>query len=68
MVLDEDLLAELKRTKEEIDRLQLHLKDIVAPLQQEGATTQESPLPSGADRAEVLPWCHRARGCCRRQR
>ena len=41
MALDEDLLAELKRTKAEIDRLQAHLKDIVARLQHEGATTQE---------------------------
>lgn len=41
MALDEDLLAELKSTKAEIDRLQVHLKDIVARLQQEGATTQE---------------------------
>ncbi|MEX2660011.1 MAG: hypothetical protein WD232_09960 [Acidimicrobiales bacterium] len=41
MALDEDLLAELKSTKAEIDRLQSDLKDIVARLQQEGATAQE---------------------------
>jgi len=39
--LDEDLLAELKQTKAEIDRLQVRLKDLVARLQEGGATTQE---------------------------
>ncbi len=41
MPLDEDLLAELKRTKAEIDRLQTHLKEVVAQLQENGATPQE---------------------------
>lgn len=41
MALDEDLLAELKGTEAKVDRLQVHLKDLVARLQQEGATTQE---------------------------
>jgi Skp family chaperone for outer membrane proteins len=41
MALDDDLLAELKRTKAEIDRLQTQLKELVARLQEEGATNQE---------------------------
>jgi uncharacterized coiled-coil protein SlyX len=41
MPLDEELLAELKRTKAEIDRLQLQLKDLVTRLRQRGASTQE---------------------------
>ena len=41
MPLDEQLVAELKQTKAEIDRLQTRLKDLVTRLQQDGATTQE---------------------------
>ncbi len=41
MALDEELLAELKQTKVEIDRLQSRLKDVVARLEEDGATTQE---------------------------
>jgi uncharacterized coiled-coil protein SlyX len=41
MPLDEELLAEMKETKAEIDRLQLKLKELVARLQENGATTQE---------------------------
>jgi uncharacterized coiled-coil protein SlyX len=41
MTLDEELLAELKQTKAEIDRLQVQLKDLVARLQEAGATTEE---------------------------
>lgn len=41
MPLDDQLLAELKRTKAEIDLLQAQLKDLVARLQEGGATTQE---------------------------
>ncbi len=41
MALDEELLAELKRIKAEIDRLQTHLKEVVARLHEEGATNQE---------------------------
>lgn len=41
MAVDEALLAELKRTKAEIDRLQEQLKSLVARLQDAGATTQE---------------------------
>lgn len=41
MALDEELLADLKTTKAEIDLLQAHLKDLVARLQEQGATTQE---------------------------
>lgn len=41
MALDEELLAELKATKAEIDRLQERLKDLVARLRDEGATSQE---------------------------
>lgn len=41
MALDQDVLAELKRTKAEIDTLQQRLKELVAQLQAGGATTQE---------------------------
>ncbi|MDQ3641377.1 MAG: hypothetical protein M3450_07915 [Actinomycetota bacterium] len=41
MPLDAEVLAELKQTKAEIDRLQVRLKDLVARLQEGGATTQE---------------------------
>jgi uncharacterized coiled-coil protein SlyX len=41
MPLDEELLAELKQTKAEIDRLQVRLRDLVAQLQEQGASTQE---------------------------
>ena len=41
MALDEDVLAELKQTKAEIDRLQVRLKELVARLRENGATTQE---------------------------
>ncbi len=41
MPLDDDLLTELKRTKAEIDRLQGHLKELVARLQDQGAAPQE---------------------------
>jgi hypothetical protein len=39
--VDEQLLAELKQTKAEIDRLQTRLKELVTRLQEGGATTQE---------------------------
>ncbi|MDP8992155.1 MAG: hypothetical protein M3N31_03760 [Actinomycetota bacterium] len=41
MPLDKELLAEMKQTKAEIDRLQVRLRDLVARLQERGATTQE---------------------------
>jgi uncharacterized coiled-coil protein SlyX len=41
MPLDNELLAELQQTKAEIDLLQVQLKDLVARLQESGATTQE---------------------------
>ncbi len=41
MAPDENLLAELKQTKGEIDRLQARLKDLVARLQESGATTED---------------------------
>jgi hypothetical protein len=41
MALDETLLADLKQTKSEIDVLQAKLKELVAQLQEQGATTQE---------------------------
>lgn len=41
MAVDEELLADLKQTKAEIDRLQVRLKELVAQLQERGATTQE---------------------------
>ena len=41
MPLDEELLAELKQTKAEIDRLQVRLKDLVARLQAGGASNQD---------------------------
>jgi len=39
--LDEELLADLRRTKAEIDGLQVRLKELVAQLQREGATAPE---------------------------
>lgn len=41
MPLDETLLAEMRETKAQIDRLQDRLKELVARLQENGATTQE---------------------------
>ena len=41
MPLDETLLDELKRTKAEIDRLQARLRELVAALEERGATKQE---------------------------
>lgn len=41
MAIDEELLAELKRTKAEIDRLQVELKSLVSRLQESGATTDD---------------------------
>lgn len=41
MALDEELVAALKKTKAEIDRLQTELKDLVARLQESGATNEE---------------------------
>lgn len=41
MTMDEELLAELKITKAEIDGLQARLKDLVARLREQGATSQE---------------------------
>lgn len=41
MALDEEVLAELKQTKAEIDRLQERLKELVNRLRESGATTQE---------------------------
>lgn len=41
MAVDESLLAELKRTKAEIDRLQIELKSLVARLQEGGATNED---------------------------
>ena len=41
MALDEELLAELRATKAEIDGLQERLKDLVARLRDQGATSQE---------------------------
>jgi hypothetical protein len=41
MALDESLLAELKTTKATIDELQVKLKDLVARLQEQGASAQE---------------------------
>lgn len=41
MAVDESLLAELKRTKAEIDRLQIELKSLVARLQESGATNED---------------------------
>ncbi|MBA3508690.1 MAG: hypothetical protein H0T19_01185 [Thermoleophilaceae bacterium] len=41
MPLDNELLAELKQTKAEIDKLQVQLKDLVTRLRENGATTQE---------------------------
>lgn len=41
MALDQDVLAELRTTKAEIDKLQQRLKELVADLQEKGASTQE---------------------------
>lgn len=41
MAVDEELLAQLKQTKAEIDRLQVELKGLVSRLQESGATTEE---------------------------
>lgn len=41
MTMDEELLAELRSTKAEIDGLQARLKDLVTRLREEGATSQE---------------------------
>jgi hypothetical protein len=41
MPLDDDLLAELRDTKAQIDALQTRLKELVALLQQSGASAQE---------------------------
>lgn len=41
MPLDEELLAELRSTKAEIDVLQERLKSLVSRLREGGATTQE---------------------------
>jgi hypothetical protein len=41
MALDAGVLAELKQTKAEIDRLQERLKELVAQLRDGGATAQE---------------------------
>ena len=41
MALDAGVLAELKQTKTEIDRLQEKLKELVAQLRDGGASAQE---------------------------
>ena len=41
MALDEAVLADLKQTKSEIDRLQERLKELVAQLRDNGASAQE---------------------------
>ena len=41
MAVDEQLLADLKDTKAQIDLLQQRLKELVGRLQEGGATTQE---------------------------
>lgn len=41
MALDAGVLAELKQTKSEIDKLQEKLKELVAQLRDAGASTQE---------------------------
>jgi hypothetical protein len=41
MALDQEVLAELRTTKAEIDKLQQRLKELVADLQEKGASTQE---------------------------
>ena len=41
MALDEAVLADLRETKAQIDTLQQRLKELVAQLQEKGATTQE---------------------------
>lgn len=41
MAIDEDLLAQLKETKAQIDVLQERLKAIVAELREKGASAEE---------------------------
>ena len=41
MPVDEEVLAELRRTKAEIDELQERLKELVARLRNGGASAQE---------------------------
>jgi len=41
MAVDEDLLAQLRATKAEIDQLQTKLKALVEQLREQGATAQE---------------------------
>ncbi len=41
MAIDADLLAELRQTKAEIDKLQTRLKELVSQLQEKGASAQE---------------------------
>lgn len=41
MAVDEGLLAQLKQTKAEIDRLQVELKSLVSRLQEGGAGMEE---------------------------
>lgn len=41
MPLDPEVLADLRRTKTEIDALQVQLKELVARLRDGGATAQE---------------------------
>ncbi|HET9444104.1 MAG TPA: hypothetical protein VFO65_12320 [Acidimicrobiales bacterium] len=41
MPVDEEVLAELRRTKAEIDELQERLKELVARLRDGGASAQE---------------------------
>ena len=41
MAVDEELLAELKQTKAQIDELQDKLKALVSQLQEKGASSQE---------------------------
>lgn len=41
MALDEAVLADLKKTKSEIDRLQERLKELVGQLRDNGASAQE---------------------------
>lgn len=41
MALDEAVLADLRETKTQIDTLQTRLKELVAALQEKGASTQE---------------------------
>ncbi len=41
MAIDATLLEELRQTKAEIDKLQTRLKELVAKLQENGASAQE---------------------------